>query len=228
MGMHMDQFLDYPSSTFEDAIEPSLEVFTADRHQLFESVVVPHLTDAHRLARAFTGNGPDADDVLQEASLRLFRFVARYRGGDARSWVLRVVRNAAFSWLKANRRCNQIPLDGDPDGMPGPEMYLAAEGSEGADPLAIEEQRSDAEMLRAAIGDLTLDQRQIVVLRDVKGLAYREIAESLSVPIGTVMSRLSRAHAALQRRLERQLRVGPRFNGACVRAANAAGVASIR
>jgi len=179
----MDQFHDYRQS------------------ELFESVVVPHLSDAYRLARAFTRNGPDADDVLQDASLRLFRFVATYRGGDARSWVLRVVRNAAYSWMKTNRRGNQIPLDGYPDGTPGPDLHLAATGGD-ADPLAIEEQRCESEMLRVAIGDLTHGQREIVVLRDLRGLAYREIAETLSVPIGTVMSRLSRAHAALERRLE--------------------------
>jgi RNA polymerase sigma-70 factor, ECF subfamily len=229
MGMHMDQFQDCSPAVFDDAIELSSEAFATDRREMFENVVVPHLTDAYRLARAVTRNGPDADDVLQEASLRLFRFVANYRGGDARSWVLRVVRNAAFSWLKANRRCNQIPLDGYPDGMPGPEMYLVADGSDGGDPLAIEEQRSDSEMLRDAIGDLTHDQREIVVLRDVKGLAYREIAETLSVPIGTVMSRVSRAHAALQRRLERQSRGGGRrFNCARVCGGNLDGVASIR
>jgi RNA polymerase sigma-70 factor, ECF subfamily len=229
MGMHMDQFQDCPASIFDDTIEPSSEGFALDRRELFEHVVVPHLTDAYRLAHAFTRNGPDADDVLQDASLRLFRFVANYRGGDARSWVLRVVRNAAFSWLKANRRCNQIPLDGDRDGMPGPGLYLVAEGSDGADPSVTEEQRAESEMLRVAIGDLTHDQREIVVLRDVKGLAYREIAETLSVPIGTVMSRLSRAHAALQRRLERQSRGGGRrLNRAGVRAGNAAVPASIR
>jgi RNA polymerase sigma factor (sigma-70 family) len=175
-------------------------------HAVFERVVLPHLTDARRLAHSFTGKRADADDVVQEACLRLFRYAISYRGGDSRAWVLQVVRNTAFTWLRSNRRYNQVPLEDHGDGTPGPEGFLVAEGNRAADPLAVEEQRSDSRMLQSAMEALTHDQREVVKLRNLKGLAYREIAQELCIPIGTVMSRLSRAHTVLELRVKRELR----------------------
>jgi RNA polymerase sigma factor (sigma-70 family) len=186
-------------------MEPSHQSRMLAHHAVFERVVLPHLTDAHRLARSFTGERADADDVVQEACLRLFRYAISYRGGDARAWVLQVVRNTAFTWLRSNRRYNQVPLEDHEDGTPEPESLLVAESTRGADPLAIEEQRSDSQMLQSAMEALTHDQREVVMLRNLRGLAYREIAQELRIPIGTVMSRLSRAHTVLEQRVKREL-----------------------
>jgi RNA polymerase sigma factor (sigma-70 family) len=175
------------------------------QHAVFERVVLPHIADARRLARCFTGTPADADDVLQEACLRLFRYAVSYRGGDSRAWVLRVVRNSAYTWMRSNRRRNQIPLEDNQDGTPGPESFIVDESHGAADPLVIEERRSEAHMLHSAIEALSQDQREVVRLRNLKGLAYREIAEQLRIPIGTVMSRLSRAHMLLEQRVNRAL-----------------------
>jgi RNA polymerase sigma-70 factor (ECF subfamily) len=128
-----------------------------------------------------------------------------YRGGDARSWVLRVARNTALTWLQANRRRNQVVLGGYLGEVPCPE-WADAEAAECEDLLAIEARRRDGEALRRAIGTLPREQREIVVLRDLNGFQYGEIAAVLSIPIGTVMSRLSRGRAVLQERLVQESR----------------------
>lgn len=153
------------------------------------------------MARALTNSGADADDVLQEATVRLLRFIHGYRGGDARSWVLRVARNTAITWLRTNRRRNHIALGSRPDEPFALELTPEAEIDEAEDLFAIEARRRDAETLRRVIGTLTHEQRQVIVLRDLNGFQYSEIAAALSIPIGTVMSRLSRARAVLQQRL---------------------------
>jgi RNA polymerase sigma-70 factor, ECF subfamily len=174
------------------------------QHSVFERVVLPHLADAYRLARSFTRKSADADDVLQESCLRLFRYAISYRGGDSRAWVLQVVRNTAYTWIRSNRRYNQISLEDHQDGTLGPESFLVDDSNHAADPLVIEEQRSASRMLHCAIEALTQEQRQILMLRNLKGLAYREIAQELRIPIGTVMSRLSRAHTLLEQRVNRR------------------------
>ena len=185
-------------------MEPSHQTRMLAHHAVFERVVLPHLSDAHRLARSFTGKRADADDVVQEACLRLFRYAISYRGGDSRAWVMQVVRNTAFTWLRGNRRYDQIPLEDHEDGISGPEGFPVAESNRAADPVAIEEQRSDSRMLQSAMEALTHDQREVVMLRNLKGLAYREIAQELRIPIGTVMSRLSRAHTVLEQWVKRE------------------------
>jgi RNA polymerase sigma factor (sigma-70 family) len=173
----------------------------AERHERFKAVVLPHLGDAARLARMFTSNRADAEDVLQEATVRLLRFIGTYRGGDARSFVLRVTRNAAFTWLRRNRRPNHIPLQSSEE----LDVHLGSESPQDAhDPFAIESRRAESEALRKAISRLPGEQREIVVLRDLNGLAYAEIAAALRIPLGTVMSRLSRTHAALRLQVGRR------------------------
>ena len=171
----------------------------AGRNQRFETVVLPHLKEVRSLARALTNSGADADDVIQEATVRLLRFIHGYRGGDARSWVLRVARNTAVSWLRSNRRRNHFSF-GDPQVAPEVEVH------ECEDLFAIESRRRDAEALRRAIATLTREHREIIVLRDLNGFQYSEIAAVLSIPMGTVMSRLSRARSVLQDRLVNEAR----------------------
>jgi RNA polymerase sigma-70 factor (ECF subfamily) len=155
---------------------------------------MPHLGGAYSLARWITGNGADAEDVVQEASLRAFRAVSRVADDSARQWLLTIVRNTAYSWLRKNRPTAVITVEdleavecehakpSDPNGET-PEAALIA--------------KADAEQLRAAIAALPAPFRETLVLRDIEGLDYREIAEVTGVPIGTVMSRLARARRKL-------------------------------
>jgi RNA polymerase sigma-70 factor (ECF subfamily) len=165
-----------------------------DDNARFRSVVMPHIDDAYRLAHWLTGNRTDAEDVVQDATLRAFRAIRAFAGGSARSWLLSIVRNTAYSWLRKNRPTAVITVEdleavelehaepSDPNGET-PEGALIA--------------KVDAEQLRAAIAALPAPFRETLVLRDIEGLDYREIAEATEVPIGTVMSRLARARRRL-------------------------------
>jgi RNA polymerase sigma-70 factor, ECF subfamily len=170
-----------------------------DASRLFHSVVLPHLDEAHRLVRYLTGCRADADDVLQEASVRMLRFVHTFRDGDARSWVLSVARNAAFSWMRAKRRGFRA---GNEHAAALPvESALDTAVDEREEAFAVEARRRESEALRRAIDAMPRGQREVIVLRDLGGLDYAEIASKLQLPIGTVMSRLSRGRALLKRRL---------------------------
>ena len=161
----------------------------------FGSVVLPHLADAYALARWLTGNRVDAEDVVQEACLRAFRAIGGFAGGNARAWMLTIVRHTAYTWLGKNRPACLIAVEDlsafeeeqarhgtAPDG-PTPESALLA--------------KADAARLEAAILTLPPAFRETFVLREIHGLDYREIAAVTAVPIGTVMSRLARARRAL-------------------------------
>src|ERR1700722_14758823 len=165
-----------------------------DDNSRFANVVLPHIDDAYRLARWLTGNSTDAEDVGQDASLPAFRAIRGFAGGSARAWLLSIVRNTAYSWLRKNRPAAVVTVDdleavelaeanpGDPY-VETPETTLFA--------------RIDADQLRAAIAALPAPFRETLVLRDIEGLDYREIAQTTEVPIGTVMSRLARARRRL-------------------------------
>jgi RNA polymerase sigma factor (sigma-70 family) len=160
-----------------------------DDHARFARLVLPHLGDAYSLARWITGNRADAEDVVQDACLRAFRAIGSVGDGSARPWVLTVVRNTAYTWLRKNRPSAILAVEdledvatanakpGDPDSET-PETALIA--------------RADAASLQAAIMALPTAYRETMILRDVQGLSYREIGEVTGVPIGTVMSRLAR------------------------------------
>ena len=160
----------------------------------FANVVTPHLADAFALARWLTGNRADAEDVVQDACLRAYRAIGTFAGGNARAWVLTIVRHTAYTWLRRNRSASLVMVDdleavehaqanpGDLD-RPTPETELIA--------------KADAARLEAAIAELPVPFRETLVLRDIQGLDYREIASVTQVPIGTVMSRLARARRRL-------------------------------
>src|SRR5438105_12353953 len=165
-----------------------------DDRARFASVVLPHLADAYALARWLTGNRADADDVVQEACLRAFRGIDGFTGASARAWVLTIVRHAAYTWLGKNRPAALVMTDdleaaernrsdGACDAPQSPEAALIA--------------KTDAARLETAIAELPVPFRETLVLRDVQGLDYREIADVTGVPIGTVMSRLARARRRL-------------------------------
>jgi RNA polymerase sigma factor (sigma-70 family) len=171
-----------------------------DDQARFASVVQPHLADAYALARWLTGDRADAEDVVQEACLRAFRGIGGFAGVNARAWLLTIVRHAAYTWLGKNRSASLLMVDD----LEAVEQRQASGGSaldQGPQtPEAALIAKVDARRLEAAIAELPVPFRETLVLRDVQGLDYREIAEVTKVPIGTVMSRLARAR---QRLIER-------------------------
>ena len=168
------------------------------RQSRFETVVLPHLDAAYSLARWLTRNDTDAADVVQEACLRAFRYFDSYREGDAKSWLLRIVRRTCYDWLERNRPAELVPLEAEDD-LDGPVQRAVA-----ADAGALLESRSDLRHLDRLIEALPPQLREAVVLRELYELDYRQIADVTGVPIGTVMSRLHRARSALRRGWERK------------------------
>lgn len=160
------------------------------RRVKFESIVLPHLDAAYVLARWLTRNQDDAGDVVQEAFLRALRYFDGYREGNAKSWLLKIVRHTCYSWLARNRPKDVISLEAKEEF--GDEV---AAGSIDADALL--ESRSDLRRLNGLIKALPAPLREVLVLREFHELGYREIAEVTGVPIGTVMSRLYRARSEL-------------------------------
>jgi RNA polymerase sigma-70 factor, ECF subfamily len=154
----------------------------------FNEAVLPHLNAAYNLARWLTRNDQDAEDVVQEASLRALKYWKGFSGRDCRSWLLSIVRNTFYSWLRKQSVQPEITEDGEidevDDSVPNPENMLL--------------QNADREMLKSALEDLPVEFRETIVLREMEGLSYKEIADISAVPIGTVMSRLARARKRLQ------------------------------
>ena len=166
-----------------------------ERHARFEQTVLAHLDAAYNLARWLTRDANDADDVVQEAYLRAYQFFDGFHGGDGRAWLLRIVRNTCYTWLEKNRPPHPpAAFDEERHGTD------ADAGPEGA--LL---RQADAELLRRALEELPEELREAVVLRELEGLSYKDIAAVADVPLGTVMSRLTRARARLQQRLAPRL-----------------------
>jgi RNA polymerase sigma-70 factor (ECF subfamily) len=155
-----------------------------------------HLDAAYNLARWLAGNDQDAQDIAQEACVRAFRFVGGCRSSDGRPWLLTIVRNTAYSWLKKNRPPSVVSIDDD--------EFTEIEDPSGA---AGAFHGSDTDALRVALEALPVEFREALVLRELEGLSYKEIAEVAEVPIGTVMSRLARARRQLQGAFNRKEKV---------------------
>lgn len=157
----------------------------------FEQAVLPHLTAAYNLARWLTGNDHDAEDVVQESYLRALKFFSGFRGGSSRPWLLTIVRNTCYTWMRRNRMEEPgVELD--------EEMYV---DSNSPSPEAILLAAARGDLVRRALEELPAEFREIVILREMEGLSYKEIAEVTAVPVGTVMSRLARARSRLQKLL---------------------------
>ena len=163
------------------------------RRERFEQTVLPHLDAAYNLARWLTRNDQDAQDVTQEACLRAFRFFDGYQGGNMRSWLLTIVRNTCYTWLHQNRAPGS-------DEVFDEEIH-SAELSGGSSPELQVLAGADKETLRRAIEDLPDVFREALILREIEGMSYKEIADIASVSLGTVMSRLARARARLRQSL---------------------------
>jgi RNA polymerase sigma-70 factor (ECF subfamily) len=159
-----------------------------DELTAFSQTVLPHLDAAYNLARWLTRNDHDAQDVVQEASLRAFKYWKGFSGRDCRSWLLAIVRNTFYSWIRQRSVQPELTETGEiddvDDGVPNPENLLL--------------QNASRDMLKAALDDLPAEFREAIVLREMEGMSYKEIADIASVPIGTVMSRLARARKRLQ------------------------------
>jgi RNA polymerase sigma-70 factor, ECF subfamily len=165
------------------------------RRSRFESVVLPHLDAGYALARWLTRNDADAADVVQEACLRAFRYFDSYREGDAKGWLLRIVRRTCYDWIERNRPADVVPLEIATGAENAVHAPLAAE----IDTEALLQSRSELRRLDRLIEELPLPLREALVLRELHELDYRQIAEVTGAPIGTVMSRLHRARSALRR-----------------------------
>ncbi len=164
---------------------------------LFEQLVLPHLNAAYNLARWLTRNEHDAEDVVQEAYLRALRFFGGFHGGDARAWLLAIVRNTCYDWLRRYRP-TQVHASFDED------LHGAVDPSPTPEDVLLE--RADRLRLREALEALPLAWREVLILRELEGLSYKEIADVAGIKMGTVMSRLARARTRLQQQLALELK----------------------
>lgn len=163
-----------------------------EKRARFEQAVLPHLDAAHNLARWLVRQREDAEDVVQESYMRAFRSFEGFRGGDGRAWILAIVRNTCYTWLQRGR-LNELATEFNeethsPDRETGnPEALLLGE--------------ANRELLSNALEGLPVEFREALVLRELEGLSYKEIADVAGIALGTVMSRLARARSMLERML---------------------------
>ena len=156
---------------------------------LFEETILPHLDAAHNLARWLTRSDVDAQDLVQESYLRAFRFFDTYKGGDSKAWILTIVRNTCRTWLRRQiREAEAVPFDEAAHSGGGTSVPDQEHGVVG---------RERMELLRSCIEMLPVDFREVLILRELEEMSYQEIAKVTGLPLGTVMSRLSRARKRL-------------------------------
>jgi len=181
-------------------IDPMQGTALAERTQsgvspgTFDEVILPHLDAASRLARWLLRNDEDAEDVVQEAALRALRYFGTFTGGNARGWFLRIVRNTCSGWRH-----------GGPASIEPFDEELHSRDGSGTDPEALALQTDDVQLIDEAMHHLPDRFRQLLVLREVEGLSYRELSAVMHMPMGTVMSGLSRARQALRASLHEHL-----------------------
>ncbi|MBV9865654.1 MAG: sigma-70 family RNA polymerase sigma factor [Abitibacteriaceae bacterium] len=167
-----------------------------DKQARFAQIVMPHLGAAYNLARWLTGHDQDAEDVVQEACLRAFKFFDSFHGTEGRPWLLGIVRNTCYTWLEQNRghkltasfdeATHDVPSDSD-----NPENMLL--------------RTLDDRLIRQALNELPVEFREVMILREMEGLSYKEIARIAGIQLGTVMSRLARARKRLQHHLAQSM-----------------------
>ena len=160
----------------------------------FEEAVLPHLGAAYNLARWLVGNEHDAEDVVQESYLRALKFFKGFRGANGRPWLLTIVRNTCYTWLRGNRMDEATTELGE-------DMELV--DTRAANPEALLLAAARGELVQRALEELPAEFREAVILREIEGMSYKEIAEIAGIPVGTVMSRLARARARLEKILSK-------------------------
>ncbi len=164
-------------------------VFTKKRHSAFEMAILPHLDAAHNLARWLTRNDQDAEDIVQEACVRALKYFAGYHGGDAKAWLLAIVRNTCYTHLRRHKSHEfTLPFDDE----------LLSLVSNEHNPETLFLKSIEMAEVRFVLDALPVEFREMIVLREMEGLSYKEIAEVTQIPVGTVMSRLARARRRLQ------------------------------
>jgi RNA polymerase sigma-70 factor (ECF subfamily) len=168
---------------------------TARGASSFDEVVLPHLDAAYRLARWLVANEHDAEDVVQDACVRALRYFRTFSGRNSRAWFLRIVRNTCHGWHAQTRRRASDVFD--------EEQHSASESATNPEALAV--QAANVELIEHAMRELPARFRELLVLRELEGLSYQELADVLAIPIGSVMSGLSRARQAFRRALETTL-----------------------
>jgi RNA polymerase sigma-70 factor (ECF subfamily) len=173
----------------------------------FNEVILPHLDAAYRLARWLVANEDDAEDVVQEACLRALRYFRTFSGGNGRAWFLRIVRNTCHGWHSHTRRRATDVFD--------EEQHSGTTPSSDPETLAL--RAANVELIDHAMRELPARFRELLVLRELEGLSYQELADVLGIPIGSVMSGLSRARQAFRRALETRLQTECEANEAVVR-----------
>jgi len=167
-----------------------------DKQARFEETIMPHLDAAFNLARWLTRNEHDAQDVVQDAFLRAFKFFGGFHGGNSRSWLLTIVRNTTYTWLQKNKKQELATVFDE-------ELHDVEDSASNPEELLLK--NADHQETLRAVEQLPVEFREVVILRELEGLSYREIAEMADVPIGTVMSRLARARKQLQQTLGQRL-----------------------
>jgi RNA polymerase sigma-70 factor (ECF subfamily) len=163
------------------------DVLDSQDQARFEILVLPHLDAAFNLARWLLRSGADAEDAAQEAMLRSYRFFHGFRGGDVRAWLLHIVRNTCYTWIEKNRRVKAMT-----------EFHEELHGPPSPTPEALAIAGDNREQLTHALESLPPHYREVIVLRELEGCSYKEIAAITSIPLGTVMSTLSRARRQLR------------------------------
>jgi RNA polymerase sigma factor (sigma-70 family) len=167
-----------------------------DKLEGFEQSIMPQMNAAYNLARWLAGNDTDAQDVVQDAFLRAFKFFGGFRGGDSRSWLLRIVRNSFYDWLRHQGHPElTTPFD--------EQVHGPATDSPAPDAALLE--KADKELVHQALEALPVEYREVLVMRELESLSYKEIAEVAELPMGTVMSRLARAREQLRQGLVERL-----------------------
>ena len=166
-----------------------LVVEEKDKRARFEQTILPHLNAAYNLARWLTRNEHDAEDMVQEAYLRAFRFFSTFHGMDARAWLLTIVRNTCYTWLHQNRAHEMTTMFDE---------EIHSVDTDTSNPATLAMRSADHQILNRALDELPVEFREVVVLRDLEGFSYKEIASIANIPTGTVMSRLARARERLK------------------------------
>ena len=179
------------------------------QREQFEQLVLPHMDAAYNLARWLVRNPQDAEDLAQEAMTRAIKFFSGFRGGDPRAWLLTIVRNSCFTWLGRNRAKDLAEFDEETH-SPG----ILSHGNQSsiqapADPEKMAVAQAESARVRRALEELPVIFREAVVMRELEGMSYKEIADVTGVSIGTVMSRLARGRDRLRAILIESIRMSP-------------------
>ena len=172
------------------------DLLELDRTRLFEAAALPHLNSAYNLARWLLRDEHHAEDVVQEAFLRAFRYFESFKGGDARPWLMGIVRNTSYSWMREHARRAEQPLELDEELEN--DAYEPGGNQTDKNPETLLMQKHESSRVNAAIERLPAVFRETLVLRELEDMTYEEIAQIAGIPMGTVMSRLSRARRLLR------------------------------